>query len=46
MLEYKTKEVQYLNKRFDKIDANFIKIESLCKKCESFFFQNPICTST
>lgn len=37
-LEYKTKEVQYSNKNFDKIDANFMEIKLLYRKYESLFF--------
>ena len=37
MLKHKTKKVQYSNKGFDKMDINFVEIESLCRKCGSFF---------
>lgn len=38
MLEHKTKKVQYLDKDFAKVDANFVEIESLYGKYESPFF--------
>lgn len=38
MLEYEAKEVHYLDKSFDKVDASFMGIESLYGKCGSFFF--------
>lgn len=38
MFKYKAKEVQYLVKGFDDVDANFVKIESTYRKCGSTFF--------
>lgn len=37
ILKHKAKEVYYLNKNFEDIDANFVKIESLYRKCRSLF---------
>lgn len=37
-LEYDTKEDLYSNKRFNKVDINFVKIELLYKKYKSLFF--------
>lgn len=37
MLEHEAKEVYYLDKGFDKVDANFVRIKSSYGKCGSFF---------
>ena len=37
MLEYETKEVHSSDKGFDELDANFVGIESLCRKCGNPF---------
>lgn len=37
-LEHETKEGQYSDKGFDKVDTNFVGIESLCDKYRSSFF--------
>lgn len=46
MLKHKTKDVQYSDKSFDKMDANFVGIELFCKNVKAPFFQKLSCTST
>ena len=37
-LEQESKEVQYSDKGFDKVNANFVGVEASCGKCRASFF--------
>lgn len=38
ILKYKVKQIQYSNKSFDKLDTNFVRIESFYQEYENCFF--------